>query len=122
MSEPTEQAPEAPTPTQSSPGKPCEAEKITKPKSPGRIAAGKRLAEMNRKNKAKKQGPQTEEPGENWDINPGYVIGALGLAVAAGSLYLQWKSNKSEHRALPVPPVVEPPHAPKPKSRIPEME
>ena len=117
MSEPTEQAPEAPTPTQSSLGKPREAEKITKPKSPGRIAAGKRLAEMNRKNKAKKQEPQTEEPNsrfassasENWDINPGYVIGALGLAIAASSLYLQWKSNKSEHRALPVPPVVEPP-------------
>ena len=116
MSEPTEQAPEAPAP-------PAEDKKITKPKSPGRIAAGKRLAEMNRKNKAKKQEPQTEEPG-GWDINPGYVIGGLGLAIAAGSLYLQWKSNKSEHRALPVPPVVEPPKppAPKPKSRIPEME
>ena len=50
---------------------------------------------MNRKNKAKKQ-EKIEEPSasENWDINPGYVIGGLGLAIAAGSLYLQWKSNK----------------------------
>ena len=79
---------------------------------------------MNRKNKAKKQEKIREEPSasENWDINPGYVIGGLGLAIAAGSLYLQWKSNKSEHRALPVPPVVEPPKPPAPKSRIPEME
>ena len=47
MSEPTEQAPEAPA---------AEDKKITKPKSPGRVAAGKKVAEMNRKNKAKKQG------------------------------------------------------------------
>ena len=114
MAEPTE--PTAPAPS-------AEDKKITKPKSPGRVAAGKKVAEMNRKNKAKKQ-EKIEEPSasENWDINPGYVIGGLGLAIAAGSLYLQWKSNK--YRALPVPPVVEPPKppAPKPKSRIPEME
>ena len=115
MAEPTEPTPEAPAP-------PAEDKKITKPKSPGRIAAGKRVAEMNRKNKAKKQEPQNRRAGRNWDINPGYVIGGLGLAIAAGSLYLQWKSN-SEHRALPVPPVVEPPKPTEPpKSRIPEME
>ena len=49
---------EVPTPPQSSPS---EAGKITKPKSPGRVAAGKKLAEMNRKNKAKKQ-EKMEEP------------------------------------------------------------
>ena len=54
MAEPTEQAPEAPAP-------PAEDKKITKPKSPGRIAAGKKVAEMNRKNKAKKQ-EKIEEP------------------------------------------------------------
>ena len=109
----TEQAPEAPTPTP-----PAEDKKITKPKSPGRIAAGKRLAEMNRKNKAKKQEPQTEEPG-GWDINPGYVIGGLGLAIAAGSLYLQWKSSHAKPAPVRESIIEEP--APK-KSRIPEME
>ena len=114
MSEPTEQAPEAPAP-------PAEDKKITKPKSPGRVAAGKKVAEMNRKNKAKKQ-EKIEEPSasENWDINPGYVIGGLGLAIAAGSLYLQWKSS----HAKPAPvkePIIEEPRA-APKSRIPEME
>ena len=29
-------------------------QKITKPKAPGRVAAGKKLAELNKKNKAKK--------------------------------------------------------------------
>ena len=85
MAEPTEPTPEAPAP-------PAEDKKITKPKSPGRIAAGKRLAEMNRKNKAKKREPQTEEPNsrfassasENWDINPGYVIGGLGPSNSRG--------------------------------------
>ena len=74
---------------------------------------------MNRKNKAKKQ-EKMEEPtaSENWDINPGYVIGGLGLAIAAGSLYLQWKSS----HAKPAPPVIEEPRAAPKKSRIPEME
>ena len=59
---------------------------------------------MNRKNKAKKTGASDSEEREGWDINPGYVIGGLGLAIAAGSLYLQWKS--SEHRALAEKPAV----------------
>ena len=115
MAEPTEQAPEAPAP-------PAEDKKITKPKSPGRVAAGKKVAEMNRKNKAKKQ-EKIEEPSasENWDINPGYVIGGLGLAIAAGSLYLQWKSSHAKPAKTP-PVAEEPMPAPKPKSRIPEME
>ena len=86
-------------------------EKITKPKSPGRVAAGNRLAEMNRKNKAKKS---TEDPSEDsFDINPGYVIGGLGLLVAGGSLYLQWRNSKK-------PAVVVAPRAP--TSNVPEME
>ena len=110
---------EVPTPPQPASQSSASDAKITKPKSPGRVAAGKKLAEMNRKNKAKKQEPQIVE--EGWDINPGYVIGGLGLAIAAGSLYLQWKSSRAEPAKTP-PVVEEPMPAPKPKSRIPEME
>ena len=83
MAEPTTD--QEPTPPESA----SEA-KITKPKSPGRVAAGKRLAEMNKKNKAKKEEPTrfASEAREGLDINPGYVIGGLGLTIAAGSLYL----------------------------------
>ena len=93
------------------------AEKITKPKAPGRVAAGKKLAELNKKNKAKKD--PSSESSDGWDINPGYVIGGLGLLVAAGSLYLQWKSQKP---AVHLEPVIH--HEPKEKkrSKIPEME
>jgi hypothetical protein len=66
-----------------------EQDKITKVKSPGRVAAGKKLAEMNKKNKAKKVDNSSSS---DWDINPGYVIGAMGIVIAAGSLYLQWRS------------------------------
>ena len=91
-------------------------QKITKPKAPGRVAAGKKLAELNKKNKAKKD--PSSESSDGWDINPGYVIGGLGLLVAAGSLYLQWKSQKP---AVHLEPVI---HQPKEKkrSKIPEME
>ena len=91
-------------------------QKITKPKAPGRVAAGKKLAELNKKNKAKKD--PSSESSDGWDINPGYVIGGLGLLVAMGSLYLQWKSQKT---AVHLEPVI---HQPKEKkrSKIPEME
>ena len=91
-------------------------QKITKPKAPGRVAAGKKLAELNKKNKAKKD--PSSESSDGWDINPGYIIGGLGLLVAAGSLYLQWKSQKP---AVHLEPVI---HQPKEKkrSKIPEME
>lgn len=59
--------------------------KITKAKNPGRVAAGKRLAEMNRKNKEKKIKKDEEPPME---INWGYVIGGAGVAIAAASLYV----------------------------------
>ena len=94
-------------------------QKITKPKAPGRVAAGKKLAELNKKNKAKKD--PSSESSDGWDIsavNPGYVIGGLGLLVTMGSLYLQWKSQKT---AVHLEPVI---HQPKEKkrSKIPEME
>ena len=91
-------------------------QKITKPKAPGRVAAGKKLAELNKKNKAKKD--PSSESSDGWDINPGYVIGGFGLLVAMGSLYLQWKSQKT---AVHLEPVI---HQPKEKKRpkIPEME
>ena len=113
---------EVPTPLQPASQSSASDAKIKKPKSPGRVAPGKKLAEMNRKNKAKKQKPQIVE--EGWDINPGYVIGGLGLAIAAGSLYLQWKSShaKLAKPAVHETPAKEPMPAPKPKSRIPEME
>ena len=77
--------------------------KITKPKAPGRVAAGKKLAELNKKNKAKKD--PSSESNSGWDIsavNPGYVIGGFGLLVAMGSLYLQWKSQKPAVHLEPV--------------------
>ena len=117
MSDTEQKEAEVPTP----PSEPREAGKITKPKSPGRVAAGKKLAEMNRKNKAKKQEKMEEPREEGWDINPGYVIGGLGLAIAAGSLYLQWKSLHAKPAPVKEPIIEEPRAAPK-KSRIPEME
>ena len=95
--------------------------KITKPKAPGRVAAGKKLAELNKKNKAKKD--PSSESSDGWDIsavNPGYVIGGLGLIIGAGSLYLQWKS----HNTTPQQHVqhIDPPVKEKKKSKIPEME
>ena len=87
-------------------------EKITKPKAPGRVAAGKKLAEMNRRNKAKKNIQETES-----SINIGYIIGGLGVLLAAGSLYLQWRQTKE----TPVI-VTQPTTTPTVKSRIPEME
>ena len=83
-------------------------EKITKPKAPGRVAAGKKLAEMNRRNKAKKE--ETPPSG----INYGYLFGGLGVLMAAGSLYLQWRQTKVI--------VTQPTTTPTVKSRIPEME
>ena len=88
--------------------------KITKPKAPGRVAAGKKLAELNKKNKAKKD--PSSESSDGWDINPGYVIGGFGLLVAMGSLYLQWKSQKP---AVHLEPVI---HHEVPRSKIPPME
>lgn len=100
---------------------PPDEKKITKPKAPGRVAAGKKLAELNKKNKAKKD--PSSESSDGWDIsavNPGYVIGGFGLLVAMGSLYLQWKSQKP---AVHLEPVIhhEVPKEKK-KSKIPEME
>ena len=89
-------------------------DKITKPKAPGRVAAGKKLAELNKKNKAKKD--PSSESSDGWDINPGYVIGGFGLLVAMGSLYLQWKSQKP---AVHLEPVI---HHEVPRSKIPPME
>ena len=93
--------------------------KITKPKSPGRVAAGKKLAEMNRKNKAKKD-QKEEDTSSSWDINPGYVIGLVGLVIGAGSLYLQWKGQKKP-APQPTPPT--PANSPTPqRKKIPDME
>ena len=92
--------------------------KITKPKAPGRVAAGKKLAELNKKNKAKKD--PSSESNSGWDINPGYVIGGLGLIIAAGSLYLQWKSQKPD--AVHLEPVHHVMPKEKKRSKIPEME
>jgi hypothetical protein len=91
-----------------------QVEKITIVKSPGRVAAGKKLAEMNKKNKAKKV-----DDSSTWDINPGYIIGGIGIAIAAGSLYLQWRST-------PAAPVIIPERSKIPvsteRSKIPDMD
>ena len=100
---------------------PQEEQKITKVKSPGRVAAGKKLAEMNKKNKAKKE-EKVEEKEEESFINPGYVIGALGVAIAAGSLYLQWRATKKVEPPTYHAPVHAPVEPAVRKSKIPEME
>ena len=101
---------------------PPDEKKITKPKAPGRVAAGKKLAELNKKNKAKKD--PSSESSDGWDIsavNPGYVIGGFSLLVAMGSLYLQWKSSQTPQVHLEPVHHHEPPKEKK-KSKIPEME
>ena len=89
----------------------AEAEKkITKPKAPGRVAAGKKLAGLNKKNKAKKDLSSESKDGGGWDlsaVNLGYVIGGLGLIIGAGSLYLQWKSHNTAPQQHVDPPVKE---------------
>ena len=96
-------------------------EKKTKPKDPGRIAAGKRLAEHNKKvREAKKAGREKEIPKENKDEIPKennqegsfsltQILSVVSIVVSLAGLYYKRKelmsfvkSEKSDFQAPPI--------------------
>ena len=96
-------------------------EKKTKPKDPGRIAAGKRLAEHNKKaTEAKKAGREKEIPKENKDEIPKennqegsfsltQILSVVSIVVSLAGLYYKTKElmsfvkpEKSDFQAPPI--------------------
>ena len=96
-------------------------EKKTKPKDPGRIAAGKRLAEHNKKaREAKKAGRDKEIPKENRDEIPkennqegsfslAQILSVVSIVVSLAGLYYKRKElmsfvkpEKSDFQAPPI--------------------
>ena len=95
-------------------------EKKTKPKDPGRIAAGKRLAEHNKKVRAKKAGREKEIPKENKDEIPKennqegsfsltQILSVVSIVVSLAGLYYKRKElmsfvkpEKSDFQAPPI--------------------
>ena len=96
-------------------------EKKTKPKDPGRIAAGKRLAEYNKKaREAKKVGREKEIPKENKDEIPKennqegsfsltQILSVVSIVVSLAGLYYKRKElmsfvkpEKSDFQAPPI--------------------
>ena len=96
-------------------------EKKTKPKDPGRIAAGKRLAEHNKKaREAKKAGRKKEIPKENKDEIPKennqegsfsltQILSVVSIVVSLAGLYYKRKelmsfvkTEKSDFQAPPI--------------------
>ena len=96
-------------------------EKKTKPKDPGRIAAGKRLAEHNKKaREAKKAGREKEIPKENKDEIPKennqegsfsltQILSVVSVVVSLAGLYYKRKElmsfvkpEKSDFQAPPI--------------------
>ena len=96
-------------------------EKKTKPKDPGRIAAGKRLAEHNKKvREAKKAGREKEIPKENKDEIPQennqegsfsltQILSVVSIVVSLAGLYYKRKElmsfvkpEKSDFQAPPI--------------------
>ena len=96
-------------------------EKKTKPKDPGRIAAGKRLAEHNKKvREAKKAGREKEIPKENRDEIPKennqegsfsltQILSVVSIVVSLAGLYYKRKElmsfvkpEKSDFQAPPI--------------------
>ena len=96
-------------------------EKKTKPKDPGRIAAGKRLAEHNKKvREAKKAGRDKEIPKENRDEIPKennqegsfsltQILSVVSIVVSLAGLYYKRKElmsfvkpEKSDFQAPPI--------------------
>ena len=78
-------------------------EKKTKPKDPGRIAAGKKLAEYNKKaREAKKAGREKEIPKENKDEIPKegsfsltQILSVVSIVVSLAGLYYKRKELMS---------------------------
>ena len=92
-------------------------EKKTKPKDPGRIAAGKKLAEYNKKaREAKKAGREKEIPNENKDEIPKegsfsltQILSVVSIVVSLAVLYYKRKElmsfvkpEKSDFQAPPI--------------------
>ena len=96
-------------------------EKKTKPKDPGRIAAGKKLAEYNKKaREAKKAGCEKEIPKENKDEIPKennqegsfsltQILSVVSIVVSLAGLYYKRKElmsfvkpEKNDFRAPPI--------------------
>ena len=96
-------------------------EKKTKPKDPGRIAAGKKLAEYNKKaREAKKAGREKEIPKENRDEIPKennqegsfsltQILSVVSIVVSLAGLYYKRKElmsfvkpEKSDFQAPPI--------------------
>ena len=96
-------------------------EKKTKPKDPGRIAAGKRLAEHNKKvREAKKAGREKEIPKENRDeilkennqegsFSLTQILSVVSIVVSLAGLYYKRKElmsfvkpEKSDFQAPPI--------------------
>ena len=88
-------------------------EKKTKPKDPGRIAAGKKLAEYNKKaREAKKAGREKEIPKENnqeGSFSLTQILSVVSIVVSLAGLYYKRKElmsfvkpEKNDFRALPI--------------------
>ena len=88
-------------------------EKKTKPKDPGRIAAGKRLAEHNKKaREAKKAGREKEIPKENnqeGSFSLTQILSVVSIVVSLAGLYYKRKELMSfvKHENFQAPPIRE---------------
>ena len=134
-SQPLETIPEEPTPAPT-PARVTADPPKTKPKNPGRVESGKRLAERNRlareaKKKAEAESARpaattaaasasdvTEEVTGGSSLSLGSVLGIGGLIVSAAGLYYQREAIMTRLKPAPPPPPEPAKPAPAP-SRIP---
>lgn len=79
------------------------SDKPVKIKDPKRVAQGKKLTEISKQAKERKMRERIEQETqeEGWYIPFGYVVGTVGLSLAAGALYY-WYTPRFEYRASPV--------------------
>ena len=138
-SQPLETIPEAPTPTPApAPARVTADPPKTKPaKNPGRVASGKRLAEINRLGRealkkaeaeaAKPAPTKTEDSASDVTVDSsssssslslGAMLGIGSLIVGVAGLYYQRESIMARLKPAPPPPEPAPAPAPAP-SRIP---
>ena len=134
-SQPLETIPEEPTPVPTptpTPARVTADPPKTKPKNPGRVESGKRLAERNRlareakKKKAEAEAANpaasasdvTEDVSGGSGLSLGAVLGIGGLIVSAAGLYYQREAIMTRLEPAPPPPEPAKPAEPAP-SRIP---
>ena len=134
-SQPLETIPEEPTPVPTptpTPARVTADPPKTKPKNPGCVESGKRLAERNRlareakKKKAEAEAANpaasasdvTEEVSGGSGLSLGAVLGIGGLIVSAAGLYYQREAIMTRLKPAPPPPEPAKPAEPAP-SRIP---